>query len=88
MFKIAIDLLTPSAFKPTHIISSIPQLLTLAGRNKPQQIIFDKDDTLTGLHEFQVRDPNIKETLLVLSGMGVKMHILSNSIKGGDPQSV
>lgn len=52
MLKIAIDLLTPSAFKPTHIISNISQLLTLAGRNKPQQIIFDKDDTLTSLHEF------------------------------------
>lgn len=88
MLKIAIDLLTPSAFKPTHIISSIPQLLALASVNKPQQIVFDKDDTLTTLHEFQVRDPKIKETLLALKEMGVKMHILSNSIKQGDPKYV
>lgn len=81
MLKIAIDLFTPSAFKPKHIISSIPQLLTLASINKPQQIIFDKDDTLTILHEFQVKDPKIKETLQTLREMGVKMYILSNSIK-------
>jgi hypothetical protein len=64
MLRLALDLLrAPQRFKPTEILSSISEIPLLARMKHAELIIFDKDDTLTRLHEFLPASEQIAATL-------------------------
>lgn len=48
-------------------------------------IIFDKDDTVTKLHEFLPASEQVASCLDALTEMQVRTMVISNSVKAGDP---
>ena len=75
MFKILISLLyNRKLFKPNLHVSSVVELESnpsiKESMKKVRVILFDKDDTLVPLHEFEVKDKNVIETLVSLRNGG------------------
>ena len=75
MFKILTSLLyNRKLFKPNLHISSVVELESnptiKESMEKVRVILFDKDDTLVPLHEFEVKDKNVIETLVSLRNGG------------------
>ena len=82
MFKIAKDFLFRShLFRPSYRARDMTHAADILLQNKASFVIFDKDDTLTTLHSFTIKDPIIKKSIELLRSNQIKMIIVSNSVK-------
>lgn len=89
MLKIGLAfILKPRLFTPTMIVPSFSAILPYVSGVPTKLIIFDKDDTLTNLHEFIIHDTQIKQTIESLKQSQIDMRVLSNSIKANDPAQI
>ena len=71
----------PTLIKPNYRLQAVPEILSMKDRLTVNYVIFDKDDTLVPLHEFEVKDQRIIETIVELREMGIKVFVVSNSVK-------
>lgn len=89
--KLAFDFITkPHLFKPTVKVNHFSQILTLVeqGKIEAETMFIDKDDTITAYREFAFFDQEIRKSVEELNKKGVKLNILSNGIRAGDPLEV
>lgn len=89
MIKIAFDFIFNNhLFRPNYIVDTFNQIVHISRKDNIKFIIFDKDDTLTTLHQFTITDPIILHTIDALSKNHIRMSVLSNSIKPTDPEAI
>ena len=64
MLRVAIDFVfRPRMFRPTYAAKSMSEGVDILIKEGAQTVIFDKDDTLTKLHEFSIQDPSLKQAV-------------------------
>lgn len=86
MFKIFTNIIfNRKLFKPDHHLSSITEISSNTtvkeSLRNVKVLLFDKDDTLVPLYEFDVKDTKVAAVIDKLVKSGKKIYIISNSVR-------